>query len=208
MSLTGVRACPGSLRPTPSVVAIYAHALCVISAVSVWAINNLPLVKLLVGAWDARHWVNVLLGSFISLTFSLYSRHSSCRLPCWYLISCMLRGGISRILSFLVIYDPLRNLRLTLSGSELLILLQVAVQQLILTCLTYNLFKAAAQQLLVQQYLSFMELLKDFLLFGTMSFTLVVYHANPAINNPRAAFMLLWLKSFLVWELTVANKTL
>ena len=55
MSLTGVRACPGSLRPTPSVVAIYAHALCVISAVSVWAINNLPLVKLLVGAWDARH---------------------------------------------------------------------------------------------------------------------------------------------------------
>ena len=123
MSLTVVRACPGFLRPAPSVVAIYAHALGVISTVSVWAVNNLPLVKLLIRAWDARHWVIVLLRSFISRTLSLDNRHSSCHLPCWYLIYCMLRGGISRKLSFLVIDDPLWNLRLTLSGSELLLLL-------------------------------------------------------------------------------------
>ena len=76
MSLTVVRACPGFLRPAPSMIAIYAHALCVISTVGMRAVQDLPLVKLLVGAWDARHLVTVLWRSFIGRSLSLDNRHS------------------------------------------------------------------------------------------------------------------------------------
>ena len=82
MSLTSVRACPGFLGPAPSMVAVYAHAFSIISTVGMRAVHYLPLVKLLVGAWDARHLITVLLRSFISRTLIFDNRHYSYLLPC------------------------------------------------------------------------------------------------------------------------------